>query len=670
MRPLVGALSHLEMGSPSLQSARELRQPAPAIWPPARGIWQRVAKGICQLIARIALFARQIFAAGSSLFRRGPVSSPSPDRPGDAHFLSAPSRELLLELPCELQLKIYSQLKTAELAALSRACPKQSQRQLITSILLKRCQNLLALLEVLVNLEPRLCQVFPQLPKFLQWRRHALTLPVFSGDLYLLSRAETSLRESLRMLAIYWAYGRPRELESILIALGFTPNDNPECENRFEPIDTNWTSGPMMPHLFDRAIISSNLQALRLLLKFVPLSKQNLNILSETSSRKKNRADLHLTIMCLFYRDTWSTAESARFRSRFGTGALRALGEISPVFQPGRVVQLQSEETDRQIWQLMHGPLGRDQVMQCAKACCDRLIDKVRSTFIPPLPGSAPICLDLETAQIEHMPFAMLGRFLKSPPANSPIDAIDLHARGLDLAESHFAGERRRSSAYAVGDLLCENLISKWLPRAPDELTHYRSQGRSNGGKYHRNLHLLDALYRSLFGDSSGFFELREAVKHFLYCSAKLRQGAPFPDARLTKLFNPLCDSNNSESLVDYGAHLASSKSFLMNILYYQWLLTAIVSKLFERQILLVSNAEIEREGERDAEDIHIAHCACAMIGEYSLEDVQIDFSTRQRDQSWTACAHFSPSARADHSPHLVVAKYGWKSPQQYFTPL
>lgn len=600
------------------------------------------------------MWAARLFAAGFRAFHRA--------------FTPPPSCRGAVDLPEDLQINIYKRLEPQEAAILNLALPSRVNRALVAKSAVQTCNELFAVLQRIVNLEPRLSQAFPQLPDFLQLKKEALANPVFSTDFYLLTKIQAALRDSLRMIATNWAYDHPVELRDILFSLGFVLNDHPECESRFEREDARWPSGPIIPHLFDRAIIASNLNAICLLVRFVPPSKQNTCVLSEMSSRKKNCANLHLSIMCLFNKYVWSYAEFSRFQSRFGTSAAKALRDISKAFDCDRVEGLQNEQTNRQIWELMHGSLTPEKVEQSASTCCLRLLDKVARTYIPPDPCALPIQDLINSANALHLPFTLLGRCIKNSNAGALIGQADMHSWALDLSERHFAGGRRRSSADVGGDLLSGNLISKWLPRAADELARYRPLDDGSDSSYHLSAHLLDALYLSLFGFSSGKLELREAVKHFLYCSGKLPSGtARFPDATLSKLFDPLCRSD--DTLANYGAHLASSTDFMRDVLSYQWLLTSIVSKLLQRCILLVSNAEIEQSEERDAEDAHIAHCLSTEICKYDLQDIQIDFAARQQRSSWSVSAYFFSDTFEVSSPHVVVAKYSWKKLQQYFTP-
>lgn len=541
----------------------------------------------------------------------------------------------------------------------------------------QKCFEMLGLIRACVEQEPRLHSVFPHL--FEQLSSLGCSPQMLSSDLFQLSSIELNLRQSLRMIALVWGYNNPRVLKKILLKLGYLPATEKACDKRFEELDSHWEYGSLVPRLISRAIVSSCLKSIELLISFVPFSERqgrygNLSITKTltagTLNAKEGRLEVNMAIMCLLRRNLESAAEKKRFTALYGKAAADALAAISPAFNSPLAVSLQNSETDRQIWQAMN-------CTQCQKEVRDSALPlqkRLKSFLYSPSPNSSErlsVAMQIKTESLHHIPHLLWDRQLSSPKPFLNIRASTEIKHKEQLARAQFNFVRQLSRSRDDNQTDQQNPLSEAHTfGAYEEMRSYTALGeRLLSEKYQSSDSLIEALNISLFGSGSQFIALRNAVKSFLYECRKT--GVEFPYCKLSVLFDPMQERGRL-NLAKNIPLLSESGSFSPDFLTYQWLLTAIIAKLFRRTFYICSAVSFGCGNSPSCDEIDLfINCAVNEIRKYNLWDLNIEHHVRSPTSTGRLfiSASFSLPETPSDCAHSIIALHTENSVEMYFVP-
>lgn len=569
----------------------------------------------------------------------------------------------LVDIPSEIQSLIYRNLSDSDcrnLNGMSRSIKANvafAKRQI--------CIELADLIKDCLVKEPKLALIFPHLVNSL-----TPTSDFCEEDHFKLSQTALNLRQALRTIALHWGYSQPDILLKIVEKLGYLRSGHSECDRQFEKVDTRWPYGPLIPQLLDRAIASSCITSLKILLLFIPASKRqgrdgNLSssLAAGTPQAKGGRTDLNMAIICSLRRDLYSTAENRRFAAHYGFKAAEQLTEISPAFNCTLAKGLQSEQQDKEIWRLMRCNERRENVAKAAQILHATMEREVEVCF--PIPAYAHSThSQVDQQQLSHIPPVLWDRHL--PNAKKKIsylaDSEREHQNQLQRIKPSFLRAQKQPLS---GDLTTQSYIhiENRTFATLVETTLFKASDEGIGVRYYRSCDsLLEALHLSLYSYTYHAIALREAVKSFLYKT----KDADFPHSKLDVLFNPLQEPNWHQLRYRQGC-------FFPDFLSYQWLLTAAVAKLFGRQFYICSEVNCGIDYPPTVDEIdHFINCATGELRKYNLEDLEIEhqYWLRKLDGKLFISASFCPQSSSDIPTHSLIAKHNQANQERYFVPV
>lgn len=529
------------------------------------------------------------------------------------------------------------------------------------------CRDLTRLINTCLAQEPKLKEIFPHFDKCLSSHGDLVKL-----DIYKLSQIALNLRQMLRTIALHWGYYHPDLLRQIVEKLGYLRFDQMGCDQQFDKLDTKWLYGPLIPQLLDRAITSSCISSLKMLLSFIPLSKrlgQDGNLSSSlavgTPRAKKGRADLNMAIMCLLRRDLYSRAENRRFAAYYGAKAAGSLAQISPAFDPLQTTALQCEEKDGEIWQLMRCSDKRAEITKAAQELYAMMKRDFKISFIPPI-LCVPTSDQIDEKQLAHIPPVLWDRHLEhhaSPERKSIRGGVEHKSQLMSIRRLFCQAQPPPKS---VAMQLCNSLVKGFATFV--EMTLYKSIDEQSRRVFHyRNCpSLFEALHLSLFGYTHHAVALREAVKSFLF---KTGQSAEFPHGKLEALFNPLQENRQPNQLNSKGNLGRFSPDFLT----YEWLLTAVVAKLFGRQIYICSEVSCGKKHLPTGDEIdHFINFSIDELRKYNLWDLEIEhqYWAPKSDGRLYISASFCLQSKTTAPTHSLIAKHSECAVESYFVPV
>lgn len=582
-------------------------------------------------------------------------------------FFSCPSVPPTFQsLPGNILLEIHKQLDFRDAARLTLV--NKFQRQFYIDLRNSDTLQLLSLGRQILDLEPQLKVVFPQFEVLANTCEQSRGVGQSSSTFYSSNAQYKDVVESLRHFCVYWAYNHPKLLEKLLLRLGFLPTFHPLCEVKFEELDSNWSTGPIMPHLFDRAILASNIESIRVLRGFIPQCIKSPSNFSDLSKVKVHRANIHFTILCIYRRCDWSVAENKRFAAKFGTLAAFALEKVSPAFAPDACERLQSSVKDTCIYEFMDCAEHPDQLRESADNCCKMLRSKVEKIFCPPSLEAQPTFLQLPPAHRRYIPYSMLGRMLKPSGAFGAPDfdgsweqrhvfALDLIARGV----SHRPGSPLRAASR-----ISAQFLDQLYPCAFDEIPRYSIHYGSRTLTLRPHRSLLETLVFSLYGSVEEVDELRVAIQRFLRDHEPI-QGSAFALSKLDTFFDPLAEFQRGQMVSGLYA-LDISPEVWSKFLIFEWLMVASVSKIFDKPFHMICG--IGRTAYFDTEENEkYLECICQELLKYNLGEINLGYYTNEETGVLSISAIFIPPGNTETNPHFLIAQHSAKEPQLYLTP-
>ncbi len=574
----------------------------------------------------------------------------------------------LTDIPQEIQSLIFRDLG----AVADRQNVSMVSSSLHTSIASadqQTCSDLTRLINICLAQEPKLKKIFPH------FKKCALSRAAFlEKDIYKLSQTALNLRQMLRTIALHWGYYHPHLLKQIIEKLGYLRFDQLGCDQQFDKLDTKWLYGPLIPQLLDRAITSSCISSLEVLLTFIPLSKRlgrdgNLSssLAVGTPRAKKGRADLNVAIMCLLRRDLYSRAENRRFAAHYGVKAADSLAQISPAFDPVQTMISQSEEKDSEIWQLMRCSDKRAEITKAAHQLHVIMERDIEISFPAPCLYH-PTSGQLDDSQLVHIPLVLWDRHLAYQKTSSRkgIQNEIEHKGQLMSIKRSFCRAQLPPENDAMQ--LCNSMVKGFATFV--EMTLYKStQEQPLQVLHYRNCpSLFEALHLSLFGYTHHAVALREAVKSFLYKTDG--KSSEFPNSKLEALFNPLQENRQQPNQINSRG---DQGRFSPDFLTYQWFLTAVVAKLFGRQIYICSEVSCGKKHLPTSDEIdHFVNFSIDELRKYNLWDLEIEhqYWAPKSDGRLYISASFCLQSKTVAPVHSLIAKHSEDEVERYFVPV
>ena len=210
----------------------------------------------------------------------------------------------------------------------------------------RHCQQMLTVIEKTLVQCPTLTKILPAVKNLVARERKALAC-----DGREFARVQRICRECLGQLAKIWGYNQPQWLLECLPLLGYIQRDLQGSYLLFEKSERYINA---IPTICQHAILAGNLEALNVVLNFVPTAA--VEYLDHSDDLESSWGFLYFAhknvtpATRLVCQDKWSTLEFSGFASCYGTSAAEALREISPAYNQ-RKAQL-CTQTRKEIFAL------------------------------------------------------------------------------------------------------------------------------------------------------------------------------------------------------------------------------------------------------------------------------------------------------------------------------